>query len=163
LKPHSIHHITIDFSDRLEAGVRHFFEDDQILKCTFHACQLLTGGLLKELTRLKNEKYANRITEYLNIRRLSLRFEKGAIIPKDISLRFHDPRIAWELYLELRAIFTASDPHTIETELKKFLESDKIGSWKGGDDLKIRCKTRFPKRALTVKGIKYFRKRIYRA
>jgi hypothetical protein len=163
LKPHSINYITIDFSDRLEAGVKHFFKDNQILKCTFHACQLLTRGMLKELTRLKNEKYANRIKEYLYIRRVSLKLEKGAAVPKELSLQLRDSKFAWELYLELRAIFSAPDPHKIQTELKRFVESDKVRSWKGGEDLRKRCMEHFPKRALTVKGIKYFRKHIYRA
>ncbi|MHA1149390.1 MAG: hypothetical protein ACTSR8_14230 [Promethearchaeota archaeon] len=40
LKPNKINYLTIDFSERLEAGAKHFFTEEQILKGTFHASQL---------------------------------------------------------------------------------------------------------------------------
>ncbi|MHA1658707.1 MAG: hypothetical protein ACTSUT_06250, partial [Promethearchaeota archaeon] len=67
-----IKYVTIDFSARLEAGVKQFFNEEQILKCALHAPQLLNRGLLKELTRLKNEKYQDEIKELSFLGRLSL-------------------------------------------------------------------------------------------
>jgi len=158
-----INYITIDFSERLAAGVKRFFTDDQILKGTFHAVQLLTNGILKELTRLKNEKYADRIKEFLYLRRHSLKLERDNTAEKNINVQFRESKIAWELYLELGSIFSAHDSCKIEADLRQFLNSTKIRQWKGGQDFKEGSEALFPKRGLTQKGVKYFKTTIYRA
>lgn len=163
LKPFGINYITIDFSERLEAGVKRFFTDEQILKGTFHASQLLTNGISKELIRLKNKKYVNRIKEFSYIRHFSLNLEEDNVVIKNINFQFHEPKIAWEIYLKLRSIFSAHDLRKIEVDLRRFLNSTKMEQWKGGEDFKERCKRFFPKRGLTQKGVIHFKRSVYRA
>jgi len=147
----------------LEAGVKRFFTDEQILKGTFHASQLLTNGMLKELTRLKNEKWVKRIKEFLYLRRFSLNLEEEKTVIKILKLKFHESKQAWEIYLKLRAIFSAHNSRKIEADLRRFLNSAKVKQWKGGEDFKERCENLFPKQGLTQKGVMYFKRSIYRA
>jgi len=105
-----INYVTIDFSTRLEAGVKQFFNEEQILKCGFHAPQLLNRGLLKELTRLKNKKYQDEIKELSFLGRLSLEFEAKTRNNKQRDLKFADSKKAWQLYLKLRSLFSLSTP-----------------------------------------------------
>lgn len=143
--------------------MKHFFTDDQILKGTFHASQLLTNGISKELIRLKNKKYVNEIKEFLSIRQFSLSLEKDNGIMKDSKFHYQEPKIAWEIYLKLREIFSANDLHEIEADLRRLLKGTKILKWKGGKIFKERCMEFFPERGLTQKGMVYFKRRVYRA
>jgi hypothetical protein len=163
LKPYNINYITIDFSERLEAGAKHFFTDEQILKGTFHASQLLTKGITKELIRLKDKMYTNKIREFLYIREFSLNLEEEKAMMKNITFQYSEPKIAWEIYLELREIFSANDLRKIEVDLRVFLDGTKINQWKGGQVFKDRCKQFFPKRGLTQKGVTHFKRSVYRA
>jgi len=158
-----INYVTIDFSNRLEAGVRQFFKDEQILKCAFHAPQLLNRGLLKELTRLKNETYQHEINELSFLGRLSLEFEAKNRNNKQRELKFADSKKAWQIYLKLRSIFSLGSPVKIETSLKKFFCASSLTQWKGANLLKEKCDALFPKRGLTKKSLDYFRIKVYRA
>jgi len=155
--------VTIDFSDRLEAGVKQFFNDEQILKCAFHAPQLLNRGLLKELTRLKNEKYQNEIKELAFLGRLSLEVEAKKRINDPRELRFADSKKAWQIYLKLRSIFSFNSPAKIETSLIQFLSESSLTHWKGANLLKEKCLLLLPARGLTEKGLKSFKLKVYRA
>jgi hypothetical protein len=163
LKPYSINYLTIDFSDRLEAGAKHFFTEEQILKGTFHASQLLTRGITKELIRLKDKMYTNKIREFLDIREFSLNLEEEKAMMKNITFQYSEPKIAWEIYLKLRKIFSANDLREIETDLRHFLNDTEVNQWKGGEVFKERCKQFFPKRGLTQKGVMHFKRSVYRA
>ena len=143
--------------------MKRFFTDEQILKGTFHASQLLTKGISKELIRLKNKKYVNRIKEFLYIRQFSLNLEEDNIVMKKIKFQFYEPKIAWEIYLKLRSIFSAHDSRKIEADLRHFLNSTKMEQWKGGEVFKEKCKRFFPKRGLTQKGVVHFKKSVCRA
>lgn len=110
------------FSKRLEAGVKRFFTIDQILKCVFHAPQLLNRGLFKELTRLKNEKYQNEIKELVFLRHFSLEHEEVKQKKTRYKLKLEDSKKAWQIYLELRVIFSLITPFEIEKRLRKFLQ-----------------------------------------
>lgn len=143
--------------------MKRFFTDEQILKGTFHASQLLTNGISKELIRLKNKKYVNRIKEFSYIRHFSLNLEEDNVVVKNINFQFHEPKIAWEIYLKLRSIFSVHDLRKIEVDLRRFLNSTKMEQWKGGEDFKERCKRFFPKRGLTQKGFIHFKRSVYRA
>ena len=155
--------MTIDFSDRLEAGVKQFFNEEQILKCAFHAPQLLNRGLLKELTRLKNEKYQNEIKELSFLGRLSLEVEAKKLITNPIKLKFDDSKKAWQIYLKLRSIFSFSTPAKIETSFIQFLSELSLTHWKGIDLLKEKCLSLIPARGLTEKGLESFKLKVYRA
>lgn len=143
--------------------MKRFFTDEQILKGTFHASQLLTKGISKELIRLKNKKYVNRIKEFSYIRQFSLNLEEANVVIKKINFQFPEPKISWGIYLKLRNIFSTHDPCKIEANLRHFLNGNIIKQWKGGEVFKERCKMFFPKRGLTQKGITHFKRSVYRA
>jgi len=155
--------VTIDFSARLEAGVKQFFNDDQILKCAFHTPQLLNRGLLKELTRLKNEKYQDEIKELAFLRRVSLAHEEEKQNNKEYKFKFADTKKAWHVYLEIWAIFTLGTPFEIENRLRTFLHDLSPYQWKGADLLRGICNSLFPKCGLTEKSLPLFKTRVYRA
>ena len=143
--------------------MKRFFTDEQILKGTFHASQLLTNGISKELIRLKNKKYVNKIKEFLYIRQFSLNLEEDNVIMKKINFQYPEPKIAWEIYLKLRRIFSTHDSRKIEADLRQFLNDTKMLQWKGGELFKEKCKQFFPKRGLTQKGATPFKRNVYRA
>lgn len=158
-----IDYVTIDFSERLEAGVKQFFNEEQILKCAFHASQLLNRALLKELTRLKNERYQDKIKELAFLGRLSLEVEgkKQVILLKE--LKFTDSKGAWYVYLNLRALFLSNNPAKLQTDLISYLSTLTDSPWKGASLLKEKCLSLFPMRGLTIKGLKPFKLKVYRA
>jgi len=158
-----INYVTIDFSARLEAGVKQFFNEEQILKCAFHAPQLLNRGLLKELTRLKNVKYQDEIKELLFLGRLSLEFEAKTQNTKQRELKFADSKKAWQIYVKLRSIFSLNAPAKIESCLIKFLNGLSLTQWKGANLLKEKYYSFIPARGLTKKGLEAFKSRVYRA
>ncbi len=158
-----IKYVTIDFSARLEAGVKQFFNEEQILKCAFHAPQLLNRGLLKELTRLKNEKYQDEIKELSFLGRLSLEFEAKERNNKQRELKFADSKKAWQIYLKLRSLFSLSNPVKIETRFIQFLSELSLTHWKGANLLKEKCRSFVPAHGLTEKGLETFKSRVYRA
>lgn len=132
------------------------------MRCVFHSCQLLTRGMIKELVRLKNEKYLDQIKEWLYIRRLSLNLEKEEACKNNPSLRFEGPQAAWTIYLALRKIFSGTAPKKISHTFTDYLNTVQVNQWEGGEDFKLRCTSFLPKRALTEKGLKYFSKKVYR-
>ncbi|MHA1491980.1 MAG: hypothetical protein ACTSRI_20290 [Promethearchaeota archaeon] len=143
--------------------MNHFFKDEQILKCAFYAPQLLNRGLLKELTRLKNEKYQDEIKELAFLRRLSLDFKEEKRNTKRIDFKFPDSKIAWEIYLKLRSIFSLVAPVKIETRLKMLFSASSFTQWKGAKLLKEKCGSLFPKRSLTEKSLESFELKVFRA
>ncbi|TFF99041.1 MAG: hypothetical protein EU540_07355, partial [Promethearchaeota archaeon] len=159
----SIDYVTIDFSDRLEAGVRQFFAEEQILKCAFHAPQLLNRGLLKELTRLKNEKYQHEIKELAFLGRFSLEIETKDGILNSKELKFTGSKQAWQVYLKLRSIFSIINPSKIQADLLAYLTNLSVTHWKGANLLKEKCLSLLPARGLTAKSLESFKLRIYRA
>jgi len=143
--------------------VKHFFYENQILKCAFHAPQLLNRGLLKELTRLKNEKYQDEIKELAFLRRISLAHEEEEQNNKEYKFKFADSKKAWQIYLEIRAIFTLGTPFEIEDRLRTFLHDLSPYQWKGANLLREKCNSLFIKRGLTKKGLPLFKTKVYRA
>ena len=158
-----INYVTIDFSARLEAGIKEFFNEEQILKCAFHAPQLLNRGLLKELTRLKNEKYQAEINELSFLGRLSLAFEAKKHSNSQKKLKFTDSNKAWQIYLRFRSIFSFKNPKKIEICLIQFLSKLSLNKWKGANLLKEKCQKFMPSRGFTEKNLETFKSRIYRA
>lgn len=107
--PSQVKNITLNFSKRLEAGVKVAFPGVKIQKCVFHAVQLLNRGLLKELTRVKNEKFQAPLNEWKLIRANSLEIEKGEKLEKQFQLKFKEVKDAWQVYVALRDIFSSED------------------------------------------------------
>jgi len=142
--------------------VRPFFNEEQILKCAFHAPQLLNRGLLKELTRLKNEKYQDEIKELAFLGRLSLEIEAEDPPITMKELKFTDSKQAWQVYLKLRSIFSINNPCKIQINLLSYLNTLSTTQWKGANLLKEKCLSLLPARRLTAKSLESFKLRTYR-
>jgi len=54
---------TIDFFPRLESGLKEVFPAAMLQRCVFHAVQLLTRGLNKELLRVRKQELLDYINE----------------------------------------------------------------------------------------------------
>ena len=143
--------------------MRQFFTEEQILKCAFHAPQLLNRGLLKELTRLKNEKYQHEIKELAFLGRFSLKIEAKDQVLTPKKLKFTNSKQAWQVYLKLRSIFSLNNPSKTEADLLVYLTNLSITHWKGADLLKEKCVSLLPARGLTSKNLEPFKLRVYRA
>jgi len=96
--------MTIDFSVRIESGVNKVFPDITIQKCVFHAIQLLTRGMIKEFTRVKNERLLAHIKEWNYLRKSSITLEKGEEDAPQLNLEFKDTTYVWNIYRTLRSI-----------------------------------------------------------
>ena len=82
--------MTIDFSSRIESGVKEVFPEVTTQKCIFHTIQLLLRGLIKELTRVKNDRLIAHIKEWSRLSRLSIAIEKDqevSEVKQDTSFR----------------------------------------------------------------------------
>ncbi|MBD3213253.1 MAG: hypothetical protein GF311_11655 [Candidatus Lokiarchaeota archaeon] len=143
--------------------MRQFFAEEQILKCAFHASHLLNRGLLKELTRLKNEKYHYEIKELAFLGRFSLEIEAKDKILTLKEFKFTDSKQAWQVYLKLRSIFSINNPSKIQADFLAYLTNLSITHWKGADLLKEKCISLLPTRGLTAKSLEFFKLRVYRA
>jgi len=157
--------VTIDFSSRLESSVKAMFPDADLQKCIFHAAQLLTRGLSKELTRLKNEHFHAHIKEWNLIRSTSFAIEKKPFLKKALALHYPDVRLSWHVYLKLRKIFKQRTPLKIKRELEVFLSTSEFLRWRGSRSFLNHYTDMIVKRkfAFTPKGLKYIASHVYKA
>ena len=163
--PKPVKFMTIDFSNRIESGVKAVFPDVTIQKCVFHAIQLLLRGLVKELTRVKNEHYLAHIKEWSLIRRISIEVEKNENYEFKRDFHFKDTAHAWIIYQGLRSCLVKRNPEEIERKLSKFYLTSTFKKWKGKltflrkyDEIFFKRKFKFSERAL-----KYVMPQIYKA
>lgn len=129
--PKPVKFMTIDFSTRIESGVKAVFPEITIQKCVFHAIQLLLRGLVKELTRVKNKRYLAHIKEWNQLRRISLDLEKNEECELKPDLQFKDTAYAWKIYQGLRLCLTRRYPREIERKLSLFFLKSYFKDWKG--------------------------------
>lgn len=160
---HPINYVTIDFSNRLEAGVKKHFSEGQILKCAFHASQLLNRGFLKELIRIKNEKLLEPIREWNLLRSNSIEIEEKNRLKKQLQLKFNDTKIAWKIYMKIRGIFSLDQPHLVQEGFVKFFQNSLLKQWKGVKVLKKRYHEIITRHHFTKKGIVYIEQKVYKA
>lgn len=160
-----VNFITIDFSPQLESGVNEVFPQILTQKCIFHSIHLLTKAFLKELNRLKREKFSHRIEEWNIIQRSSRILEKYNQNTHVLGLKHHDIQRAWKIYRTLRNIFSTNDPRKVEHELQMFLSTPRFIEWCGSGVFMEKYHNIFTKRALTFtkKGVKYITIETYRA
>jgi len=163
--PKPVKFMTIDFSSRIEAGVKAVFPEVTIQKCVFHAIQLLLRGLVRELTRVKNERYLAHIKEWNHLRRISISLEKNENSEPKLDLPFKDTTYAWKIYQDLRTCIIKESPREIERKLSLYFLTPTFRSWKGNvtflkkyEDIFIKRKFKFSKKAL-----KYVIPKIYKA
>lgn len=119
--------------------------------------------MLKELTRLKNEKYQDEIKELAYLGHLSLEIEAKNQIFKPTELKFTDSKQAWQVYLKLHSIFTINDPAKLQADLFQYFRRLSTIHWKGANLLKEKCLSILPARGLTTKSLNSFKLRAYRA
>lgn len=163
--PKPVKFMTIDFSSRIESGVKEVFPEVITQKCVFHAIQLLLRGLIKELTRIKNEHLMAHIKEWSQLSRLSIRLEKDLEEAPKLNLAFKDTSHAWKIYQGLRNCIVKDSIEEIEWRLSQFFLNSSFREWKGNliflqkyDDIFIRRKLKF-----SEKGLKYIIPKIYKA
>lgn len=157
--------MTIDFSSRIESGVKAVFPKITLQKCVFHSIQLLLRGLIKELTRVKNEHLLAHIKEWNQIRRLSITLEKDQEIAPDIELCFEDVSYAWNIYRDLRICLLKHNPKEIERKLSNLFLNPLFVNWKGKNLFLEKYETIFSERKFkfSTKALKYIIPKIYKA
>ena len=163
--PKPVRFMTIDFSTRIESGVKAVFPEVTIQKCVFHAIQLLLRGLVKELTRVKNKRYLAHIKEWNQLRRISIDMEKNEKCELKLDLQYKDTAYAWKIYQGLRLCLTEKPSRLIQQNLSSLFLMPSFRSWKGNkiflqkyEDIFIKKKLKF-----SDKGLKYIEPKIYKA
>lgn len=157
--------MTIDFSTRIESGVNIVFPNITIQKCVFHAIQLLTRGLLKELTRVKNERLQAHIQEWNHLRRSSITLEKGKKEAPKLNLKFKDTANAWNIYRTLRSILLKKNLQDIEHQLSLLHSTSMFKRWKGTPVYLQKYEAIFTEKKFKFsnKNLKYVIPKIYKA
>lgn len=163
--PKPVKFMTIDFSTRIESGVKAVFPEVIIQKCVFHSIQLLLRGLVKELTRVKNKRYVAHIKEWNQLRRISIKREKNENCEPKLDLQFKDTAYAWKIYQKLRIYCTKERSKEIERKLSRFFLSSGFKNWKGNELFLRKYKDIFIKRKFkfTERSLKYVIPKIYKA
>ena len=161
--PSKVNFMTIDFSPRLEAGVNEVFPDVQLQKCVFHAVQLLIRGLRKELTKIKKKHLLDHIKEWKILRRMTLKLEKQKQKINPLSFRFHDVKIAKEIFMQLRKCLSHDSPKEIKQALHSFFSRPPFLNWKGKQVFLSKYEDIFTKAQLRYsnKGFNYIIPKIY--
>lgn len=162
--PKPVKFMTIDFSSRIESGVKEVFPEVTTQKCVFHAIQLLLRGLLKELTRIKNERLIAHIKEWSQLNRLSIRLEKNLEEAPKLNLAFKDTSHAWKIYQGLRNCIVKDSKKEIERRISRFFLDSSFREWKGNLIFLQKYNDIFTKGKLkySEKGLKYIIPNIYR-
>jgi len=157
--------MTIDFSARLESGVNAVFPNVIKQKCVFHAVQLLTRGLRKELFRVKNKYLLNHIKEWASLSRLTIDIEKNSKERRDFKAIFSDVNDSWKIYKKLREIISDNDPQEIERNLVVFFSTPSFLKWAGKQVFLQKFKSIFTERKFkfSQKALKYVIPKIYKA
>lgn len=161
----TVNFMTIDFSARLEAGVKQVFPDVILQKCVFHAIQLLTRGLIKEFTKIKKEHLLDHIEEWKILRRYTLSLEKNEKTAEIPPFKFNDMELARQIYLRLRSCVSHKNPRQIEQELYSFFSTSIFDNWKAKQVFMSKYNDIFitEKFKYTMKGMKYIVPKIYKA
>ena len=157
--------ITIDFSTRIESGIKETFPNIPIQRCVFHSIQLLSRGFIKQFTRIKHELLLPHIREFKYLRRISLQLEKDNTPAPSLNLAFEDPQYAWKIYKLLRNILLKDDCKEIEQDLKALFLSIEFRGWKGSESFLEAYDLIFSKKRLkfSEKGLKYIIDNIQKA
>lgn len=153
-------YITIDFDEAWDISVEAVFPNALILRCTFHAVQLLTRGLVKEFNRLQKELNGDFIKECNEARRLSLAAEIGE------SLTAKKPFVQdfckrWlELSQEILHLQQEHEPRAFTVSLETLLA--RIRAWNADvfKRFKTKLDAKMPKGNFTTKGLVWFKPEI---
>ncbi len=163
--PKPVKFMTIDFSARLESGVKAVFPSAIMQKCVFHAVQLLTRGLGKEFIRVKNQYLLAHIKEWQELGRVTRVLEKKEEKEITPSLFFTDTRYAWDIYQKLREILSKKNPRDIQTSLFHFFSRSLFIKWAGKEGFRQKYDVIFNKSKFkfSEKALKYVIPMIFKA
>jgi len=157
--------MTIDFSSRIESGVKAIFPHVIVQKCIFHAIQLLTRGLIKEFFKIKKEQLLDHIEEWKELGRYSIDLEKNEKSKSKLQFRFEDTKYAWYIYESLKEIISRKNPLQMERELLLFFSISHFTKWNGKkvflqkyDNIFTKSKLKF-----STKAMKYVIPKVYKA
>lgn len=156
--------MTIDFSSRIESGVKEVFPSVPIQKCVFHSVQLLTRGYLKELTRINSEVLGKHIKEWKWLRKKTLELEKDKISNIPSTLKFSDTKEALSIYKKLQSLYSEGTPKEIQQNVSKFFSTSIFCKWNGRPFFLERYQKIFDERKFTYtqKGLKYITSKVYK-
>lgn len=131
----------------------------------FHATQHLTRGLIKEFTRVKNERLLAHIKEWNYLRKVSIALEKNQMIEPELNLKFKDTASAWKVYQELRSCLMSKNYREIEQKLSFLFLNPLFMSWKGKSVFLRLYEDIFTKRKFKFsdKSMKYILPKIHQA
>ncbi len=151
--------VLVDFAPALEAAARAVFPGADIGHDYFHAAQLLSRGLLKELTRLYRAECAKPVAEFHAAARSSLRADKGGTLPAPV---FTQPYLqgAWEVYREIHALRKCRGPASFERSWDRFCAQVEGSGWPGAARFLQLAREHYPKRDITRKGQDLFLKKV---
>lgn len=119
--------ITMDFDDTWFFAVMVVFPNALIIICTFHAIQLLTRGLLKELNHLQRKMNTIFIKECGIVRKASIALEKDKtiaalpVLTQDFCVQW------WFFYQEIHVISRSGDARSFTSKCRGLLAS--IQAW----------------------------------
>ena len=156
--------MTIDFSARLEAGVREVFPNIMVQKCVFHAIQLLTRGLIKEFTKIKKEHLLDHIEEWRVLSRYTLSLEKEEHPLETPSFQFKDVEMAHDIYTNLRRCVSLNAPKHTEHALLSFFSTPLFAKWEGKHVFLSKYEDIFVKKKFkySEKGLNYIVPKLYK-
>ncbi len=157
--------MTIDFSTRLESGVKAVFPNAIMQKCVFHAIQLLTRGLGKEFIRVKNQYLLAHIKEWQELSRVTQSLERNEEKKTTPRLFFTDTIYAWDIYQNLRGLLSKKDPREIQMSLLHFFSSSQFSKWARKEVFLQKYAVIFTKTKLKFsdKALKYVIPKIFKA
>nr|MDO8119057.1 hypothetical protein [Candidatus Sigynarchaeota archaeon] len=150
-------YITIDFDEAWDVSVKAVFPDAMILRCTFHAIQLLTRGLIKEFNRLQRAMNSNFINECNEARRLSLAAERGENITTKKPLTQDFCKRWFDFSREIITLQQANEPRSFTVSLEELLT--RIQTWNADvfKRFKTKLDAKMPKGVFTMKGMAIFK------
>jgi len=156
--------MTIDFSRRLQAGVDEIFPDAPLQKCVFHAIQLLTRGLLKELSRIKKLHLTTHIAEWNALRKDSLHAEKKGTFLVNTPFSFPDVEHSRQILRALKKCISRPKPEHVKKALLRLFASPLFTAWKGHQAFLANYQAFFHAQKLkfTKKGVHYIRAFLYK-
>lgn len=150
-------YITIDFDEAWDVSVEAVFPNAIILRCTFHAVQLLTRGLVKEFNRLQKELNGNFIKECNEARRLSLAAEHGKELAAKKILAQDFCKQWFNFSQEILQLQQESEPRSFTNSLEMLLTRIRAWNTDAFKRFKTKLDAKIPKGSFTAKGLAWFK------
>jgi hypothetical protein len=147
----------MDFDDTWFVAVMVVFPNAMIIICTFHAIQLLTRGLLKELNHLQRKMNTIFIKECGIVRKASIALEKEKtmaalpVLTQDFIVQW------WYFYQEIHAISRSGDARSFTSKYSALLTSIQAWDPAVADKCKQELCSRISSSGFNKRNMKYFK------